>query len=386
MHTKKKLIRITTVPYSLGGLLRGQLNYMNQYYEVIGVSSSYDGYLDHVGDREHIRVIAVEMTRKITIFKDLLAVWKLYWIFRKEQPFMVHTHTPKAGTVGMMAAYLAGVPNRLHTIAGLPLMEATGFKRKILDAVEKLTYSCASRIYPNSYGLQQVILKNGYTTPKKLKVIGKGSSNGIDTSHFDPGRYSGGELVELRKSLSIKPEDFVYIFVGRLVRDKGINELVAAFDKLSKKHPNLKLLMLGFYEKELDPLENETNNIIETNKDIIYAGSHEDVRPFMAMSDLLTFPSYREGFPNVVMEAGSMGLPSVVSDINGCNEIVVNGQNGVIVPVKSETALMGAMEELFLDRKKRKELAKNARPMIQSRFERRYIWEQLLKEYKSFDK
>jgi len=386
MHTKKKLIRITTVPYSLGGLLRGQLRFMNQYYDVIGISSSYDGYLDHVGDREHIRVIAVEMTRKITIFKDLSAVWKLYRIFRSEKPFMVHTHTPKAGTVGMMAAYLARVPNRLHTIAGLPLMEATGFKRKVLDAVEKMTYGCASRIYPNSFGLQQVILTNGYTTAKKLKVIGKGSSNGIDTSHFDPARHTEAELAALRKSLSIKPEDFVFIFVGRLVRDKGINELVAAFDQLSKKHPNIKLLMLGFYERELDPLDDETNTNIETNRDIVYAGSHEDVRPFMALSDLLTFPSYREGFPNVVMEAGSMGLPCIVSDINGCNEIVVNGQNGVIVPVKSETALMQAMEELLLDRKKRMELAKNARPMIQNRFERSYIWEELLKEYKSFDK
>lgn len=381
-----KLIRITTVPYSLGGLLTGQLNFMSQYYEVVGISSSHDGHLDKVGEREGIRVIAVEMTRKITLFKDLLAVWKLYWIFRKEKPFMVHSHTPKAGTVAMLAAYLARVPHRLHTIAGLPLMEAEGSKRSLLNVVEKITYGCATRIYPNSYGLERFILDNRYTSAKKLKVIGKGSSNGIDTAFFDPSRYPKNELLELRKSLSIAATDFVYIFVGRLVKDKGITELVGAFDKLAKKKSGIKLILVGMYEKDLDPLDDATNEIITTNKDIIATGTQRDVRPYLALADVLTFPSYREGFPNVVMEAGAMGLPSIVSDINGCNEIISEGDNGVIVPVKSEQSLMEAMEALLLDPEKLRKLAKNARPMILERFERRYIWEELLKEYRTLEK
>ncbi len=381
----RKLIRITTVPYSLGGLLTGQLRYMSQYYEMLGISSDADGHLKKVGDQEGIRVIPVEMTRKITLLKDLSAAWKLYRIFKREKPFIVHTHTPKAGTLGMLAAYLAGVPHRLHTIAGLPLMEATGFKRIVLDAVEKVTYACATKIYPNSFGLQQVIHENKYTSTKKLKVIGKGSSNGIDTSYFDPSLYNENEVNEFRNSLGIHKDDFVYIFVGRLVKDKGITELVGAFKELSKKYSHIKLLLVGMYEKDLDPLDDKTNKIIETNKAIITTGSQSEVRPYLALSDLLTFPSYREGFPNVVLEAGSMGLPGIVSDINGCNEIVANGQNGFIVPPKSESALRERMEELLLDKRKLQELAANARPMIRQRFERRFIWEELLKEYRTLD-
>ena len=155
---KKKIIRITTVPISLGSLLRGQLKYMTSTFDVIGVSSSNDNILTQVGKEQNIRVIPVEMTRKITPFKDLIALYKLIRILKKEKPFIVHSHTPKAGTIGMLAAKIAGVPHRLHTIAGLPLVEATGAKRILLNSVEKLTYSCATKIYPNSYGLNKIIL------------------------------------------------------------------------------------------------------------------------------------------------------------------------------------------------------------------------------------
>ena len=187
MTPKKKLIRITTVPQSLGGLLTGQLQFMSKYFDVLGVSSvGKNNKLVKVAEQECIPTLAIEMTRKITPLKDLLAVWQLYKLFKKEKPFIVHSHTPKAGTVSMIAAKLARVPHRLHTIAGLPLTEATGFKRKLLNTVEKITYACASKIYPNSYGLQEIILENKFTTKNKLKVIANGSSNGIDTSYFDP--------------------------------------------------------------------------------------------------------------------------------------------------------------------------------------------------------
>ena len=175
----KKIIRITTIPESLGGLLTGQLKFMSQHFEVVGVSSKSKGVLENVGKREGIRVIPVKMTRTMTPLKDLRATWQLYKTYKKEKPFIVHSHTPKAGTVGMLAAYFARVPHRLHTIAGLPLLEAKGNKRKVLNLVEKITYACATKIYPNSYGLKQIILDHKFTSEKKLKVIGNGSSNGI---------------------------------------------------------------------------------------------------------------------------------------------------------------------------------------------------------------
>ena len=152
-----KLFRVTTVPISLDKLLGGQLQFMSAHYDVTGISSDGD-VLHKVAARENIKVEPIEMTRQITPIKDLKAVFQLYRYFKKHQPFIVHSHTPKAGTLGMLAAKLAGVPHRLHTVAGLPLMETTGKKRKLLNFVERFTYSQATKVYPNSFGLQKIIL------------------------------------------------------------------------------------------------------------------------------------------------------------------------------------------------------------------------------------
>ncbi len=381
----QKLIRVTTVPISLGKLLQGQLKFMSQYYEIIGVSSSGDDQLDIVSENEEVPVIPVEMTRKITPLQDLKAVYQLYKIFKKEKPTIVHSHTPKAGTLSMIAAKMAGVPHRLHTIAGLPLLEAKGSKRILLDTVEKITYGCATKIYPNSTGLHTIVTDNKYTSSKKLKVIGNGSSNGIDTSFFDPSLYSEEENVVLSKSLGIDPNDIVIVFVGRLVTDKGINELIRAFKKINEIHTNVKLLLVGTYEKDLDPLLPDIEKEINTNTNIIMVGWQDDVRPYFAISDLLAFPSYREGFPNVVMQAGAMGLASIVTDINGCNEIVTDGENGKIIPVKDTEALFNSIKILVEDHELRKNIAARARASITSRYERTYIWKELLKEYESLD-
>lgn len=382
----KKIIRITTVPGSLGGLLAGQLKFMSQYYDVIGISSCGKGKLKEVGQEEGIRVIPVNMTRSITPFLDLKAVWKLYKIFRKEKPFIVHTHTPKAGTLGMLAAFFAGVPHRLHTIAGLPLLEAKGKKRILLDLVEKITYAAASKIYPNSYGLQQIIIDLKFTNIKKLKVIGNGSSNGIDTDYFNPELYTDDDKEKLRFSLGIHKNDLVYIFLGRMVRDKGINELISVFKRLTENHTNIKLLLVGEYERELDPVLPETEDTIKNNPQIIAVGWQNDVRPFFSIADILTFPSYREGFPNVVLQAGAMGLPAIVTDINGCNEIIVEGESGYIIPVKDEGELYKAMEGFCLNFEKTAIFdAGNIRALIADKYSRQAIWEALLAEYNSLD-
>lgn len=377
-----KLIRITTVPVSLKTLLKGQLRFMKEKgFEVIGVSSSGEA-LQEVEENEGIRVQAIEMTRKITPIQDLVSLWKIYQFLRKEKPQIVHTHTPKAGILGMLAAYLAGVPHRLHTVAGLPLMEAQGNKRKLLDFVEKLTYAAATQVYPNSKGLYDFILKNKYTAPSKLKVLGKGSSNGIDTAHFRPDCISEQEKTQLKETLGIEPGDFVFVFVGRLVGDKGINELVSAFAAL--KAPNSKLLLVGPFEAELDPLESETLEEINSNPHILAVGFQKEVRPYFAISDCLVFPSYREGFPNVVMQAGAMGLSAIVSDINGCNEIIVDGKNGRIIPVKEAKALASAMKRMMEDKVGHKALKENSVSMIASRYEQTLVWNALLEEYRKW--
>ncbi len=377
---KPKLIRITTVPESLDKLLEGQLKFMSNHFEVVAVSSP-TAKLYEVSEKEQVRVFGVEMTRKITPLKDLRAIWKLYRFLKTEKPEIVHTHTPKAGLVGMIAAKLANVPIRLHTVAGLPLMEASGLKRTILNWVEKFTYKLANKIYPNSFGLKEFIVDQKFCKEKKLKVIGSGSSNGINTEYFDSTLISEKQKLELKNSLGITSEDFVFVFVGRLVRDKGVNELINAFELFSKKS-NFKLLLIGDFEKTLDPLDPSTISKIKESKNIIFVGFQKDVRPYFCISDCLVFPSYREGFPNVVLQAASMGIPSIVSDINGCNEIITHGKNGMLIKNKNLNELHNSMIEITskFERYKKNNLLNIEN--ISQKYSQKNFWKLILKEYK----
>lgn len=378
---KPKLLRVTTVPESLKILLKGQHKFMSKNgFDVVGVASNGKALAD-VSQDENIGVIGINMTRKITLFKDILSVYNLYKVIRKEKPIIVHSHTPKAGIVSMLASKLADVPIRLHTVAGLPLMEAKGNKRKLLNFVEKVTYACATNVYPNSQGLFQFIVNEELVSFNKLKVIANGSSNGIDTSYFDSVYVSEVQRHELLANLDINKNDFIFVFVGRLVGDKGINELIEAFSKINDC--KVKLLLVGDFEHDLDPLFKETINKIDRNQNIISVGFQKDVRPYFAISNCLVFPSYREGFPNVVMQGGAMGLPSIVSNINGCNEIIEEGINGTIIPVKDTKSLFESMLKMVNNEHWRRQLASNARDKIVSRYEQQVVWEAILNEYKS---
>jgi len=378
---KNKLIRISTVPVSLKILLKGQLRYMSENeFDVYAVSSS-SKELDELALDESVSVVPIDMTRTISPIKDIKSLWKFYKLCKKIRPKIVHSHTPKAGVVGMLGAKLAGVPIRLHTVAGLPLMEATGIRRLLLDFVEKFTYSCATKVYPNSNGLLDFILNHNFTSEQKLKVIGNGSSNGIDIDYFNPLLFSDDQKKELKKSLQILPDDFVFIYVGRLVGDKGINELVFAYSQL--KAPNTKLLLVGQIEDKLDPLQPNTIKEMHQNPNIICVGFQMDVRPYFAISHCLVFPSYREGFPNVVMQAGAMRLPSIVTNINGCNEIIFEGQNGTLIPTKNWKELKNAMLKIIEDYDWRFFLQSNSRALIINRFKQEFVWKSLLFEYKN---
>jgi len=381
MH-KKKIIRITTIPGSLTTLLKGQLGYVSSLFDVVAISSKGDrNQLEEISVNEGVSTINIELTRKITPIKDLVAVFRLFKILKKEKPYILHSHTPKAGTVGMIAAKLANVPHRLHTVAGLPLVEANGVKRKVLSYVEKITYSCATRVYPNSYGLKEIILNERFTKESKVKVIANGSSNGIDTEHFNSDLYDKKSKEILKQKLKIHNEDFVFIFVGRLVKDKGLNELIEAFSKLNNHIVNAKLLLVGGYEKELDPLLPKTLKAIETNANIISTGWVDDVRPYFSISNVLTFPSYREGFPNVVMQASSMGLASIVTDINGCNEIIKHQQSGLIIPKKDTQSLYKAMEFAFQNKDILRGMGVKSRKNMVEEYEQKVVWKAILDEY-----
>jgi len=381
---KPRIIRLTTVPISLSKLLHGQLQFINNNgFEVLAVSSP-GNYLDAVSVDEGVKTKPIVMTRLISPIRDMISIVRFYFLCKKFRPDIVHSHTPKAGLIGMLGAKLAGVPIRLHTVAGLPLMEEIGFKRFILEVIEKIIYSSATMIYPNSKGLYDYIAKKRFVKVEKLKVLANGSSNGIDTDYFKIELISEYQRENLRNNLMINPGDFVFVFVGRLVKDKGINELVLVFSEISKMNSEVKLLLVGQFEDDLDGLDIIVKNEISSNQKIIHVGFQNDVRPYFAISDCLVFPSYREGFPNVVMQAGAMGLPSVVTNINGSNEIVIDNKNGIIIPPKSISNLKNAMLRILEDSHLKNQLSLNARNMIVSRFNQNYIWNEILNEYNYF--
>jgi Glycosyltransferase len=385
-QVKYSVVRITTVPISLKKLLEGQLRFMSENgLRILGVSSK-GKELEEVSKEEGVVVYELNMTRMITPLKDLKSLWEFFKLCKKEKPTIVHSHTPKAGIIGMLGAKMAGVPIRIHTVAGLPLMEAQGGKRKVLDLVEKLTYWASTKVYPNSKGLYEFILKNKYTSSRKLKVIANGSSNGINTKYFSISQVSQEKVNSLKIQLGIQLEDFVFIFVGRLVSDKGLNELVESFKSLCAELCNsqkIKLILVGSFESDLDPLNEVTLKEIENNPNIITVGFQKDVRPYFAISHALVFPSYREGFPNVVMQAGAMDLPAIVSDINGCNEIIEEDKNGVIIPVKNVEAITSAMRKMVTNIEFYSHLKLHTRMMITERYEQQVVWEALLTEYEN---
>ena len=381
----KKLVRITTVPISLEKLLENQARFFKTYYSVTLVSSQKE-QLQRLAKEQGVNYFSLEMTRKITPLHDLRCLLQLIRFLRKDKPHIVHTHTPKAGIVGMLAAFIAGVPLRMHTVAGLPLMEAKGLKKSILYAVERLTYRCATHVYPNARGLMDFIQEKKLAGKTPLKCIGNGSSNGIDLTYFNPERVSKEQEMSFREKWNISKNDFVFLFIGRLVGDKGVNELVAAFEQLANKTPNAKLLLVGPQEPTLDPLKQVTIASIEKNPKIVSTAYQQDVRPFLKMAQVFVFPSYREGFPNVVLQAGAMGIPCIVSDINGCNEIIENEVNGLIVPPKSIQPLSEKMYSLYKDPEKRAIFIDRTKERIATNFERTHYWKLLLEEYKLLEK
>ena len=380
----KKIIRTSTIAASLDILVKGQLRFLNEHFEVVAVSGE-DQHLQNVRNREGVRVFSIPMQRQISPLKDLVSLWKLYVFFRKEKPDIVHSMTPKAGLLSMVAARFAGVPIRIHMFTGLIFPSKQGQMQKLLIVMDKLLCRCATHIFPEGNGVKNDLVRFKITS-KPLNVIANGNVNGVDNQYFDPDLYSESDKNTLKAELKITPQNFVYIFIGRLVGDKGINELIAAFKRLATEKPHTKLLLVGGMEADLDPLLPETVSEIETHPNIISVGFQPDIRPYLAISDALAFPSYREGFPNVVLQAGAMGLSSVVSDINGCNEIIEPGKNGIIIPVKNAEALYVAMNDLASDEKLQARLRQNSRQVIVQKFSQKEVWNALLETYQNLEK
>ncbi len=371
MADRKKIIRTATVPLSLDLFCRGLLRDLSSRYEIIALSSPQPE-LDSIRKREKVRTISVPMARKIAPFSDLKSLFELIRVFRKERPDMVHSITPKAGLLSMMAARWTRVPVRIHTFTGLIFPYEKGWKRRLLMTTDRLTASCATHVIPEGVGIRDDLIRFKITR-KPLRVLGNGNVRGIDLSHYVRTEKLSRSAADLRNCYNIPDDGFAFIFVGRLDRDKGIDELVQAFRMLEKDEPKVHLFLVGAEEPEGKSILDETKEIIARDDHIhLSDGWQADVRPWYAAADALVHPSRREGFPNVVIEAGAMGLASIVTDINGSREIVKDGQNGTIVPAQDPEAMYAAMKDFLEHPEKVQEMAAAARD-LSKRYEQKYV-------------
>ena len=406
---KKKLIRVTTADISLNSLLKGQLKFLNQYFEVIGVAKD-TGVLKEVSEREGIRVVDAPLERPISLVKDIKGLWFLYRLFRKEKPWCVHANTPKGSLLAMIAAWFACVPHRVYTVTGLRYQGAHGLLRMILKTMERLSCLFATNVIPEGQGVLQC-LKRDNITKKSLQVIHYGNINGKDTEFFSRDNTIQTASLKLadkhiflrnlsekearslvRSELGFSNNDFIFVFIGRLVNDKGLGELADALRKLEDEKLEIKLLLIGEIDGEDDALAKDKLNYLMQSKNIKYIGVQSDIRPYLMASDVLVFPSYREGFPNVPLEAGALGLPAIVTNINGSNEIIEDGVNGKIIQAPLDNngmrvnditnELYTMMKWFFHHPEEVKRMGENARPIICERYEQHNVWKAILEYYK----
>ena len=388
-----KIIRTATLGTSLYTFCEGILSDLREKgFEVVAISSP-DADFEALRKREGVRTIAIPMERRMAPLKDLISLFRLLHVFIKEKPDMVHSMTPKAGLLCMMASWLARVPVRVHTFTGLVFPTAKGMTRRLLMATDWLTCACATHVIPEGQGVMNDLKNNGITS-KPMKVLGYGNVMGVDMKRFSR-RPEVMEKVTLLKKEGV----FTFVFVGRIVGDKGINELVHAFTMLLAAGcvKKLRLVLVGRFEEDLDPISSDTKQLIESMPEIEAVGQHfdDDLLAWYAVGDCFIFPSYREGFPNTVLEAGALGLPSIVTDINGSREIIIPYEKdhqhatGLIIPSHDSEAMQKAMTWMITHDAERKLMAANARPSIEYRFEQRYVrqclydfYDEILKENK----
>lgn len=370
---KKKISIVLTVPLSIETWFKGQPRYLSDYYDIELITSPSSS-IDKIKAYENVTITLVDFTRQINPLKDLKILFVLWRHFRHRQPDMVYSITPKAGLLGMISAWLARVPVRLHLIVGLAYFGSSGKRRFLLKTIEKITYFFATHLYANSLNLPKIIAEE--LTSKAVNVIGHGSVNGVDTDYFKD-TMSGEEKSALRQHLNIAQDAFILLFTGRIVGDKGVNELISAFDSLSSTYSKLTLLMVGDFEHHLDPIAQDSYEIIKNHPCIRVVPFQDDIRPYFCISDLLILPSYREGLPNVLIEGGSCGIVMIATDINGCNEVIIHGENGLLIEPKNTRHLIETIQKLLREPDLYTSLKQNARQSILNRYDQHAYWNAL---------
>ena len=382
MSMRIKLVHVVTVPVTLKHLLLDQMLYMmKKGLQVVAVSSP-GPILEELKSQDRIEVYGVPMNRSISPFADLMALWRLFRLFRKIRPSIVHGSTAKGAALAMVAATLAHVPVRLYTVRGLMTETRSGASRYLLKAVERLTCVLAHRVFPVSRSVEKALVEQGLCSPRKMHLVGQGSSNGVDAQgRFNPSRINQSERKTLIGKLGIPDNAFVIGFVGRIVRDKGIEELVQAWRRIRDRH-NCFLIVIGRPEAQ-DPVSSAALEVLRNDPRIVTVPTVENTQmpTYYDIMDLLVLPTYREGFPNVVLEAAAMEVPTVATKVTGCVDAVKDRETGVLVAARNSLALADAIEAYLGDKERRLKHGRAARKRVLRDFQQPALWDDLYHEY-----
>ncbi len=379
---RTRLCYITTHAMSAEFLMRGQLAFLReQGFDVTLIASPHES-LSAVAEREGVSVIAIEMEREISPWCDLKALWRLCVALRKLKPQIVNAGTPKAGLLGNLAAWLCRVPVRIYTLRGLRLETATGWKGHLLNWTERLAAACAHRVIAVSHSLRDAYVARGLSSSNKTTVLRHGSSNGVSVERFQFNEAQWSQIRELRAKWEIPIDSLVIGFVGRMTRDKGIPELFAAFERLLPEFSDARLLLVGEAEQG-DPLPAELLSRLKAHPNVTLTGSIKEVALYYGLFDLLAFPSYREGFPNVLLEAASAGLPVVGFKATGTIDAVIDGSTGALVEIGDVTGLSNAMGRYLREPFVRKQHGEAGRRRAARDFRREDIWQALVDNYRT---
>lgn len=378
---RRKLLLVTTTSETFATILQGQPGYLSEFFDV-AICCSPDSHFDSLSEDGAVSVFPVDMTRGIGPLHDIASITGMIKVIRAFKPDIVHSYTPKAGLVAMVASWICRVPVRIHTFTGLLFPSVSGLRRKLFISVDSLIARLATDVVPESQGVRKDLYEH-HITDERADVIGHGNIAGVDTAHFSPGRPDiSGEAKKI-KSTILRNSKFNFCYVGRINRDKGINELAYAFRKLPS---GAALVVVGELD-ETAPPEPGVLECLEADPRVHLMGFQKDVRPFILACDVLVLPSYREGFPNVVLQALSLEKPVIVTDVSGANEITISGRNGWIVPVKNSKALLKAMKEaLRSSPEKRTLMGRRGRRLVLSRHERSFYMKCLCEFYDSLYK
>jgi glycosyltransferase involved in cell wall biosynthesis len=362
-------------------LLRGQLRYLREAGFHPGVVSGPGRFVEQIEVEESVDVFTVPMERDVAPVKDLGSFFRIWRLLRRLRPAICNAGTPKAGLLVTLAARLAGVPVRIYTMRGLRLETASGLKRRILYVAERIACACADRVVCVSPSLRDRAVSLKLVRENKAIVLASGSSNGIDVGRFAATPARLDRAADIRRELNIDGGPVIG-YIGRFTRDKGIPELVTAFDVVRQRFGSASLLLIGSAERG-DTLNARIRARIDAGGGIVAIPFQPHIAPYYLAMDLFVLPTHREGFPNTVLEAQAAGRPVVTTTATGAVDSIVDGETGVLVPVGDSQALADAISQILANSELARRLGGAGRERVEREFRQEVVWGELVKLYRA---